>query len=199
MNQRTREAELLLHPARQRSGPAIAEGAEPAEVVKSPEPSGAFGAGHVEEVGVEVEVLAHREVMVEAEELRHIGDLALGRLGILSDIGAEHPGSAARRREHARQHAQRRRLPGAVGPYEPEEFARGDLDRQAVHGSDRPEGPGQAVCPDGPPSCGLPARGPGHLVGRTHRASPPSSSRTSAGMPGFSSKASSATICTLTA
>ena len=91
-----------------------------------------LAARHAVEVGVEGEVLAHREVGVEAEALRHVGEVALHRLGLprharrgagVAVRATADPGVAGARPQHAGEHAQGGRLAGAVGADEAEQLA----------------------------------------------------------------------------
>src|SRR2546429_6290866 len=49
--------------------------------------------------GDEFEVLAHREILIEAEALRHVADPAFDLVGVAADVVAE-TGALARSEEH---------------------------------------------------------------------------------------------------
>ena len=83
---------------------------------------------HGVEAADEVEVLADREVLVEAEALGHVADLALDRPRLLDDVVAEAGAAARVGREQAAQHADGRGLAAAVGAEEAADLAALDLD-----------------------------------------------------------------------
>src|SRR5574338_1645002 len=91
--------ELLLHPAGEVSGAALLEGRQVAEGQQLLDVLGATGARDLVEIGVEVDVLEHRQVGIEPEALTHVGDALLDRLGFVVNVVAGHPGIAARRLE----------------------------------------------------------------------------------------------------
>ena len=142
--------------------------------------------GDLEEVGVEVEVLQHGEVAVEAEALGHVGDPGLDGLGRRPDGVTGHERLALGRREDPRQHAQGRGLPAAVRTDQPEQLPARDREGEVVHGGDGAEPPRQIPDLDG--------RRHGCQASRRHFAPEPCAPatdprmiRASAGMPGFSS------------
>ena len=67
----------------------------------------------------EFEVLAHREILIQAEALRHVADLALDLVGVAADVVAEAGALAGIRRQQPAQHADGGGLAGAVGPEKP--------------------------------------------------------------------------------
>src|SRR6516165_316843 len=77
--------------------------------------------------GDEIEVLEHREILVEAEALGHIADLSPNARRIRDDVQPEAGTSAAVRRQQTAEHADRRRLAAAVGAEEAADLADGDL------------------------------------------------------------------------
>ena len=99
------------------------------------------GRGPVQAVDAaeEAEVLAHREVVVEAEALAHVADLPLHALGVPRDVGAEHEARARGGGEQAAQHADRGGLAGAVRAEEAEDLAFVHAERDPVHGLEGPE------------------------------------------------------------
>src|SRR5262249_19609304 len=70
------------------------------------------------DAGDELEVLAHREVVVEREALRHVADPRLDLLGFAADVEAEAGAAPGVGREQAAQHADGRGLSRAVRPEE---------------------------------------------------------------------------------
>jgi hypothetical protein len=97
----------------------------------------------------EAQVLAHAEVVVQAEALAHVADPALHGLGVARDVDAQDVGAAARRRQQTAQHPDRRRLARAVGPEEAEDLAFFDRERNPVHGGKRAEALAQVPELDG--------------------------------------------------
>jgi hypothetical protein len=66
------------------------------------------------QVGVEVEVLLHRQVFIEAKALWHVTDAALNLQRLGAGILAEHRDAAAIGKQQAGSQAHERRLAGAV-------------------------------------------------------------------------------------
>ncbi len=87
---------------------------------------------HLVDAGDEVEVLEHRQVLVEAEALRHVADLAADFVRLGDDVVAEALARAAVGLEEAAEHADGRRLAAAVGPEKAADLALGDLQVQAL-------------------------------------------------------------------
>ena len=67
------------------------------------------------------------------ERMLHEGEAALRLDRLRRDVHAGHLDRPARRSQDARERAQRRRLPRAVGPHEPEHRAGRDGEGEAVH------------------------------------------------------------------
>ncbi len=70
--------------------------------------------GHGVHARDEIEVLRDREVLVEAEALRHVAHLALDALGVAHDVVAEAGAAALVGREQPAEHADRGGLAAAV-------------------------------------------------------------------------------------
>ena len=79
---------------------------------------------HLVDVGDEIEVLLHGEVLVEAELLRHVADLAADQRRLADDVEAEAGAAAAIGDEQAAQHADGRGLAAAVGAEKSADLAR---------------------------------------------------------------------------
>src|SRR5262245_60427395 len=123
MDGRAGERHTLLPAARQRArelAPAIAE---PCQLDHLFDAVALVSARYAVDAGVEPEVLAHREVFVEAEPLGHVADPRLDLLGLGRDVVAENGALAAGRIEDPAQHPDRRGLAGAVGPEDPEDLS----------------------------------------------------------------------------
>src|SRR5439155_18663354 len=97
----------------------------------------------------EFEILAHRKVLVEAEALRHVADVALDLARLRADVVAEAGALAFVRREQASQHADGRGLAGAVRTQKAIDRAALDLHRQVAHDLAPVERLGQTVHIDG--------------------------------------------------
>ncbi len=143
VHEAARERELLLHAAGELAREAVLELAQAAERVEALETGGPLAPGHPVQVGVEVQVLPHGQVLVEAEPLGHVGDARLDALGVLRHVDPRQARRAPGGREHAGEHAQRRRLSGAVGADDAEELAGGDVEGQMIDGREVAEAPGE--------------------------------------------------------
>ena len=97
----------------------------------------------------EFQVLAHREVLVEAEALGHVADMALDLVGLGADVVAETGALALVGREQPAQHADGGGLAGTVGTEESVDLAALDLHREVAHDLAAAEGFGQAMDVDG--------------------------------------------------
>ena len=204
VDQRARQPELLLHATGELAGKPVLERAEIREPEQTLQAGRALVPRHTIKVGVEVQVLEHREVGVKAEALRHIGDPVLHRLGVAHHAEALQVGVALGRTQHARQHPQQGGLAGAIGTDQAEQLTGTDGEVRVVHRQHVSETARERTHRDG--GGGLTS---GHLATRagtlsataaprmTHRF--PNASRTSAGMPGLRSNASSPATWTFTA
>ena len=131
------QRQALLPAAGQAAGElALAVGeAQPIDCLGYPPAASVHGI----EAADEVEVLPDREILVEAEALRHVADLTLDRPRLLDDVVAEAAAAARIGREQAAQHADGRGLAAAVGAEEAADLAAIDLDRDMVDHGARPE------------------------------------------------------------
>src|SRR5574338_638016 len=118
---------------------------------------------------VEPEILLHREVVVQAELLRHVADAAPNAFGIDRHVHARHLRASGRRLHEAAEHANGCRLAGPVRPQQAEHLAAVDGEVQPVHRHQRSErlaealgANGRAVrlaIPPGPDASGRPGHG----------------------------------------
>jgi hypothetical protein len=131
------EAELLLHAARELAGRAIGEAGEVGHRQQPLVALAAFLARYAVQVGVEVEVLLHAQVLVQAESLRHVADPVLDLLRGAGDVDAEHVQRPAAELDQAAGGTDQRRLAGAVGADEGGQRAARDLEGDAVERDDR--------------------------------------------------------------
>ena len=95
-------------------------------------PDGRPAVRHLVDARDEIEVLEHRQVLVEAEALRHVADLAADFVRFVHEIVAEALARAAVGLEQAAEHADGRRLAAAVRPEKAADLAPGDLQVQAL-------------------------------------------------------------------
>ncbi len=91
------------------------------------------------EGGDEADVLLGREVLVQAEQLRHVRDTAAGTTRELHRVLAEDLDLTRRPAQRSGQHADRGRLARSARPDDAEDRARGDIERHVVNGDAVPE------------------------------------------------------------
>jgi hypothetical protein len=96
----------------------------------------------------ELEVLPHREVLVEGEALGHVADLAAQPLGVGGDPTVEHLGLAFGRPQEPAEHPDRGGLSRAVGTEKSVDLGAADLEVHVVDGQERAEGTGQVAGAD---------------------------------------------------
>src|SRR6185312_4503758 len=80
------------------------------------------------------QVLARRQVLVEADRIRHVADAALDLERLSHRVEARDPHPSLAGLGQAQQHQDRRRLAGAVRPEQAEDLAGPDLEVDAVDG-----------------------------------------------------------------
>src|SRR5262245_17619520 len=81
----------------------------------------------------ELEILAHRKVLVEAEALRHVANVALDRAGLRANVVTEAGAFAFVRRQQPCQHANGRSLARAVRTEKAIDRPALDLHREVAH------------------------------------------------------------------
>ena len=89
--------------------------------------SAALTGGKAIDAGVEIDVLGDGQVLVEAELLRHVTDMAADLRCVFTDIHAENATGAFGWRKQAAKRLDDRGFPGAVWSKETEELAYVDL------------------------------------------------------------------------
>src|SRR4029450_4445535 len=87
-----------------------------------------------------LQVLAHREILVEAEALRHVADVALDLVRLPANVVTEAGAAAFVGGEQAAQHADGRGLARAIGTEEAVDLPALDAHRQIAHGLAAVEG-----------------------------------------------------------
>ncbi len=108
------QAELLFHAAGELAGQPIHERGERRHLHQGWVSVAPGGGAHPVQIGVEIEVLSHLEVVVEAKPLRHVTDATLDRLRVLRHVDAEHAHHAGVGREQAGDQPDQRGLACAV-------------------------------------------------------------------------------------
>src|SRR5262245_3934486 len=137
VDERAGDGEPLLQAAREAAGHLLLAPLEPGEAQELALSIFRLARRNAVRLAVEVDVLTHRQVGVQAEFLRDVADRALHRLRLARDVVAAHEGPPGRRGEDAAQHANDRRLPRSVRAEESEYLA--GHDRQ-IDGVDRHAG-----------------------------------------------------------
>jgi hypothetical protein len=122
VDHRHREREPLPHAERESIGQHVHDLGKIETLCHLGDAAGNGLRRHLEQPGVQVEVLPDGELGIEREGLRHVAD-APARLDIAGiDLPAEQPGAALARFEQAGQHLHRRGLATAVRAEEAEDF-----------------------------------------------------------------------------
>ena len=98
---------------------------------------------------VELQILRHREVVVEAELLRHVADPLAHLLGLGADVEPVHPGGALAHREQSGERLDDGRLPAPVRSQEAENLPGLDPEIHPLHRGEVPEAPGEVLGPNG--------------------------------------------------
>ncbi len=140
VDQRPRDRQAALHAARQLvdlDGRLLGELDEGEQLVG---PTAALRPGQPEVAAVDDEVLAHRQLEVEAVLLRADAQASADRGPVGDRVEAEDAQGAPARRRHRGDHAHRRGLAGAVGAEEAERLTGRDPDVDALDGLEAPEG-----------------------------------------------------------
>src|SRR5262245_20494674 len=81
----------------------------------------------------ELKVLAHREILIEAEALRHVANVTLDLVGFSADVVTEARSGPGVRRQQSAQHADGGCLSGTVGAEKTVDRAALDLHGQVPH------------------------------------------------------------------
>ncbi|OIQ66823.1 hypothetical protein GALL_516040 [mine drainage metagenome] len=130
------QAELLLHAAGQGAGATRAERAQRGQPQQFGEARLARGVVEPLQVGVQAQVLVHRQVFVQPEALRHIADRRLDRRRVGDAVGAEHFDAARIGVQQRGGQPHQRRLAGAVGAEHAGDAAGGDVEVDVAQGFD---------------------------------------------------------------
>ena len=94
------------------------------------------GRAHAIEVGKDAQVLGDRQALRHVDIRRREIDARQHAVAMPQHVAAEHANRAGRRREHAEQHGQRRRLARAVAAEQGGRGAGAHVEADALHGID---------------------------------------------------------------
>ncbi len=114
--QRAGQAQLLLHAAGQLAGRPRGEAGEVGEGQQALEAVSAALADDAAQIGVQLQVLLHRQVFVQTELLRHIADQRAQRVAVGDRVQALDADGAGAGLQQAGQQPQQGGLAGAVRP-----------------------------------------------------------------------------------
>src|SRR5581483_4590295 len=125
-----RDVEPLPHPARVALDPLLLAARQPDELEHLVDPPPLRLPGDAVQLGEVAQVVESREPLVQAAvAAEHVADALSDLPRVVDDVEAEYPRRARRRQEERDQHLDRRRLPRAVRPEQPEELALLDAER----------------------------------------------------------------------
>ncbi len=134
MDQRRGQVEAALHAPGVGVDLAVDGGADVDQGEDLGHAGQAFVAAEPVETGLEVEELPARLAVVESGVLEGDADLEADELGMAGHVVAGDESPAPRRAQQGAEHADERRLAGAVRAEEPVDLARGDGEVDAVDG-----------------------------------------------------------------
>ena len=134
MHDRLREADALAIALGELANLAIANVEQSAAIERTLDRVFARATRNVLQPGHEVDVARRRHLRIERGRLGQVTDRSPRIRGITEDIVPRDPSLAVRRRNESRQHAHRRRLPGAVRPEKAHDLARLNLEVEPAHG-----------------------------------------------------------------
>ena len=137
-HQRAGKPELLLHAPRELAGGTRRERREVGHRKKLFVPAAALGHRNAVQIGIQVEILLNREILVQAKALGHVADAPLHGLRTGRNLLPEHRERPRIRAHQRADHAQKRGLSGAVRPHKRGNHAAADLEvnaAQSLHGA----------------------------------------------------------------
>ena len=133
VDERPREREAPLHPARQHADSHLLLAAQPGEFEQLRNARGERRAIDVEIAAVDAKVLGDGEIRIEVVDLRHDAHADAGDPGGLGHALADHLDRAAIGIDEPEAAAKRRGLARAVGAEQREAFAAPDLEGEPAH------------------------------------------------------------------
>ena len=134
MDERARQIESALHPARVAADFAIGRVRQPDTGNQLVGTLVAFAARERLQRCLQAKMLTSGQQRVERGLLEGGADRGAHVRALGDDVVARHPGRARSGRQKRRQHVNRRRLAGAVRPEEAVDLSRGDAEIDSVHG-----------------------------------------------------------------
>ena len=173
-----RQGEPLLEPQWELLRRCVEVRAQAEAVHQFIDPGASPVSGQVEDLGVEIEVLPHRQLAVKREGLRHVADpIAGGQVvgvhGLAEELRLAFGGG-----KQAGEHLHRGGLAAAIRAEEAEDLAAADGEAHAIDGGEAAEALGEVRGLDGRLAAGVHARG--DHQGATPPSSAPGSSATNA-------------------
>ncbi|MCY1417919.1 hypothetical protein D9M71_334650 [compost metagenome] len=149
MDNRDGQRQALTDAQRQAAGQFVADVLEAEAAEHLLHPRADFLGGQVEQPGVQVEVLQHRQLAVQGERLGHVADTPARRHVMGVHRLAEQRAAALAGRQQAGEHLHGGGLAAAVGAEEAEDFPALDAEADVVHRDEIAEAAGQVVGLDG--------------------------------------------------
>ena len=164
-HQRAGQAQFLFHAARKLAGGTCREARQ---IRHRHQPGKAFAAHclrHAMQVSVQVQVLLHAQILIQAKALWHVADAILHGLGVAGHIQPQHVETALVRCQQSGHHPHQRGLARAVRPHQGRELPLGHRQRHPIQRHQRTpirtgKAPGQAL-------------GANHGIIRPHASGPP--------------------------
>ena len=117
-HQGARQPQLLLHAPGKLARQPISELRQVRHVQQSLVALAPHVHGHALQVGVQIQVLLHRQVFVQAKPLRHVADAVLHLLGLRGRVQPQHAQLTAVRSQQGCRQPQQRRLARAIRPHQ---------------------------------------------------------------------------------
>ena len=122
MDHRAHEREPLFPTSRECATELLSPVGQAGAIELFGDPAAAVPSRHTVDARIESQVFFNRQILVEAEALRHVADVLFDALGVLFDIVTDHGRMAAARVEDPAKYAKRRRFAGAVWAEQPEDL-----------------------------------------------------------------------------
>ncbi len=132
MEQRAGQSQLLLHAARELAGQPTGKGCQRRERQEAVKGLASLGADHATQIGVEIEVLEHREIFVKAKSLRHVTEHTPHRRDFADGIVTFDENAPLAGHEQPGHQPQERGLAGAVRADQPGDLSRLDAQVELV-------------------------------------------------------------------
>ncbi|MPM00207.1 hypothetical protein SDC9_46430 [bioreactor metagenome] len=184
-DQRAGKAELLLHAARQLAGQPPGKAVQIGEIEQPAELRLPGRAGDAAQIGIENQVLHHRQILVEAEFLRHVADPQVQLRRGMQRVEPQHLDLARDRLQQPRHQPHQRGLARAIGARKPGDDAARHGQRNVV----------KRMFPGALPGIAVGQAADRNRQTRRHRAHPASAARrTVTGMPWRSAASPSPTV-----